>query len=238
MSKGKQSRNFDQKNDSDIAKQVASEHGLSAIVKDSRVVHPKTEQSQESDQQFLKKLAERNGYELFVFDKSLYFQPPSNDKAAVVVLEWGKGLVSFAPEINISEQVTTVEVRGWDVAQKKEFVGKAKQGDEPGRDGDGRSGAEVLKSVCREGGELKVRMPVFSQSEADQVAKAILKKRSEMFVSGSGESIGLPEIKADSNIELRGLGKLFSRTYYVQQATHTISTGGYRTTFKVKDTTI
>jgi uncharacterized protein len=238
MTKGKQSRNFDQKKDSEIASTIADEHGLSADVEDTRIVQPKTEQSQESDQQFLKKLAERNGYELFVFDRTLHFHPPSNDAPADIALEWGKGLVSFAPEINISEQVTTVEVRGWDVAQKKEFIGKARQGDEPGRDSDGRSGAEVMKSVCRDGGELKVRAPVFSQNEADQLAKAILKKRAETFVSGSGESIGLPEIKADSNIDLRGIGRLFSRTYYVQQATHTISTGGYRTTFKVKDTTI
>ena len=108
----------------------------------------------------------------------------------------------------------------------------------PGRDRGERSGAEFLAAVCRDGAELKVRVPVFSQSQADQMAKAILKKRAETFVTGGGESIGLPEIKANTNIELRGLGKLFSRTYYVQQATHTISTGGYRTTFKVKDTTI
>jgi uncharacterized protein len=238
MTKGKDHSNWDNKTDSFIAVQLAKKHGLDAEVTDSRVVHPKTEQSQESDYEFLKKLAVRNGFELFVRDRTLHFHPPSNDKSADVVLEWGKGLVSFAPEVNISEQVSTVEVRGWNVAQKKEFIGKAAQGDEPGRERGERSGAELIKTVCREGADLKVRMPVFSQSEADRVAKAILKKRSEMFVTGSGESIGLPEIKADSNIELRGLGKLFSRTYYVQQATHTISTSGYRTTFKVKDTTI
>ena len=43
---------------------------------------------------------------------------------------------------------------------------------------------------------------------------------------------------ADTNLELKGLGTLFSKTYYVDQSTHTISTSGYKTSFKVKDTTI
>jgi phage protein D len=156
----------------------------------------------------------------------------------VVTLEWGKGLLSFSPEINISQQITSVEVRGWDVNAKKEIVGIAGKGKEPRRDADRRSGGEVMQSVCREQTELKVRVPVFSQQEADRWAEAILKKRSELFVQGSGESIGLPEIRADENIELIGLGRPFSKTYYVEQSTHTIGTSGYRTTFKVKDTTI
>jgi phage protein D len=59
-----------------------------------------------------------------------------------------------------------------------------------------------------------------------------------MLVQGNGESIGLPEIMADTNVELKGLGKMFSKTYYVDQSTHTVSTSGYKTSFKVKDTTI
>jgi phage protein D len=146
--------------------------------------------------------------------------------------------VSFTPEINISEQISRVEVRGWDVTAKKEIIGVAQQGDEPGRDPGRRSGAEFVKKICKDAGELKVRIPAFTQQEVDRKAKALLKRRAELFVKGNGESIGLPEILPDTNIELRGLGKLFSKTYYVEQSTHTISSSGYRTTFKVKDTTI
>ena len=238
MTKGKKSRNWANKTDSDIVTQIAQEHGLTANVKDTRVQHPKTEQSQESDWQFIEKLADRNGYEIHVFDQELSFAPPANDKSAVLSLEWGRGLLSFSPEINIAEQISKVEVRGWDVNSKKEIVGTATAGEEPGRDSQARSGAEVIKAVCRDQGELKVRIPVFSQQEAKRRAEAILKKRSEMFVQGSGESIGLPEIRAQKNIELLGMGKPFDKTYYIEQSTHTINSSGYRTTFKVKDTTI
>jgi phage protein D len=46
----------------------------------------------------------------------------------------------------------------------------------------------------------------------------------------------LPEIRPDRNVELDNLGVPFSKTYYVQEATHRIDTSGYRTRFKVKET--
>lgn len=238
MTKGKKSRNWTNKTDSYIVSQIAQEYGLKPVVEDTRVEHPKTEQSQESDWQFLEKLAERDGYELHSFQKELFFRPPANGKQADLSLEWGKGLLTFSPEINIAEQITKVEVRGFDIKTKKEIVGTATAGEEPGRDPGKRSGGEIVKQVCRDQGELKVRIPVTSQQDAKQRAAAILKKRSELFVQGSGETIGLPGLRANKNIELKGLGKPFSKTYYVEQTTHTISTSGYRTTFKVKDTTV
>ncbi len=242
MTKGKRSDNWTDRTDTEVVKLIAGSYGLDIKAEDTKVKHPKTEQSQESDFQMLEKLAERNGFEMYVYDKTLYFQAPKSNVPAVVTLEWGKGLVSFAPEINISEQVSRVEVRGWDVQKKAEILGIARRGDEPGREPGRRSGAEFIKAIVKkdddEAASLKIRLPVFSKQEAEQRAAAILKKRAEMFVQGSGESIGLPEIMADTNIELKGLGSMFSKTYYVDQSTHTISTSGYKTSFKVKDTTI
>ena len=56
--------------------------------------------------------------------------------------------------------------------------------------------------------------------------------------AGSGESIGLPELKPDTNVAITGLGRAFSKTYYLSEATHTIDNSGYRTSFKVRETTI
>ncbi len=238
MGRGKKSRNWSDRTDSYIVSQIADEYGLTPKVEDTAVKQPKTEQSQESDAQFLERLRDRNDWELYAYDKDLIFRPPANKENAVISLEWGRGLLSFSPEFNIAEQITKIEVRGWDINPKKEILGTATIGDENGRDPGRRSGGEMLKAVCREQGEMKVRKPVFSQQEAKRAAESILKKRSEMFVKGSGESIGLPEIRAGKNIELTGMGKPFNKTYYVEKSTHTINASGYRTTFNVKDTTI
>jgi phage protein D len=83
---------------------------------------------------------------------------------------------------------------------------------------------------------LRLRQPVFTQAEADKRAKAALNEKAKQFLTGEGEAIGLPELRPDRNVELANLGVPFSKTYYIQQATHKIDAGGYRTRFKVKET--
>jgi uncharacterized protein len=236
---------WEKKKDSDAVRDIANRYTLNPKVEDTIVPQPKIVMSQESPANFLNRLAKRNGFEWFVRNTDLYFRAPDNDQRGVIELAWGRGLVSFSPEIRLAEQVSQVEVYGWDVLAKKAIVGKAGKGDEPGRDAtrpSGKSqssGAEYLKKVCRDAAStLRVREPVFSQQEADQRAKAILTRRAEGFVGGRGESIGIPELRANTNVSLQGLGDFFSKTLYVRQTTHTVNASGYRTTFEVGDTTI
>jgi phage protein D len=239
LTKGTQSKNWENKKDSDVVREIARDYNLTANVEDTQVVHPKIERSQESAAQFVGKLAQRNGFEFFVTQKELIFRKPANDKRGVIELEWGRGLVSFSPEINLAEQVAEVEVFGWNIQNKQQIIGKAKRGDEPGRDPNRTSGAEQIQKVCKaDAATLRVREPVFSQQEADLRARAILKRRAEGFVGGRGESFGIPELRANTNVSLGGLGEFFNTTFYVHKTTHTVDASGYRTSFEVKDTTI
>lgn len=243
MTKGTGSKNWEKLTDSDVVRQIAKDYNLKAkddTVDDTKVVLPKIERSGESGAAFVARLAERNGFEFFVTEeKELVFRKPANDKTEVIELEWGRGLLSFSPELSLSEQVAQVEVHGWNIQTKQPIVGKAKRGDEPGRNPTKLSGAEYLQKFCdKEQSTLRIREPVFSQQEADQRARAILKRRAEGFVGGSGESIGIPEIRPNVNIRLGGLGEFFSAAFYIKQATHTVDSSGYRTSFSVKDTTI
>lgn len=80
--------------------------------------------------------------------------------------------------------------------------------------------------------------PVSSQQEADTLTSSMLNRQSEGLISGTAECIGLPEIRAGENIRLEGLGRKFSRRYYIESARHTISSSGYNTSFNVKENTI
>ena len=240
LTKGTGSKSWSNKKDSDVVRDIARDYNLNPKVEDTKVVRPAIVRSQESAEQFVEKLAQRNGFEFFVNDKKeLFFRKPANDKTGIIKLEWGRGLLTFSPEIRLSDQVTEVEVHGWNIQTKQPIVGRASSGDEPGRDARRSSGAEYLERVCnRREGTLRVREPVFSQQEADQHARAILKRRSQGFVGGRGESLGIPELKANVNIELGGLGEFFNTTFYVTNTTHTVNSSGYRTSFQVGDTTI
>jgi hypothetical protein len=236
---GKNSRTWTDATDSTAAREIASYNNLGGgKIESTTEQHKQIEQNQESDWEFLKKLADRNHFELYVDEKKdLHFGKPNDKATAVVRLAWGEGLLTFKPEANLAGQVAKVEVYGWDPDQKKPIVGKASAGEESGLKG--KSAGQNLNGFVRDPGKaptLRLRQPVFTQSEADARAKAALNERAKQFLTGEAEAIGLPELRPDRSVQIDNLGKPFSKTYYIQQATHKIDGNGYRTRFKVKET--
>ena len=239
MMNGRKSEALDKKKDSQVVPSIADLYGLKVGgLDDSKLELPRVEKSQESDFQFLTRLARYNGYEFYVFKNILFFKKPANEASPSVTLEWGKGLVSFSPEVNLSNQYKKVEVHGWDNKAKKPIVGTATIKDLPVRDKKRKSGGELLRPVTgKREAVYRERRPVFSQQEAKIKAIGIFKKLAEGLVKGRGESIGIPEIFIDQNIELKGLGDQFDRVYYIESSQHSFTTSGYQTTFNVKETT-
>jgi phage protein D len=242
LTNGKSARTWNDAYDSDAAHEIASFHNLASNIQKTKVPEPKIEQNQETDFEFLKKLADRNHYELFVDEKkTLHFREPNDRATAVLRLVWGEGLLNFKPVANLAGQVAKVEVYGWDPKKKEKIVGIASAGEESGKDSKGKSPGERLKSFVKDPDKqpvLRLRQPVFTKAEADKRAHAALNERAKQFLTGDAEAIGLPEIRPDTNVEIANLGVPFSKTYYVQQATHKIDSSGYRTRFKVKETTL
>jgi Bacteriophage probable baseplate hub protein len=235
---GKNTRSWTKSSDSHAAHEIASFNNLEAVIEATKEEHQQIEQNQESDWEFLKKLAERNHFELYVDERRrLHFAKPNDKATAVVTLAYGEGLLSFKPEANLAGQISKVEVYGWNPKTKQPFVGRAGAGEESGLSG--KSAGQHLNAFVRDPAKrptLRLRQPVFTQAEANQRAEAALNERAKQFLTGDGEAIGLPEIRPDRNVELTKLGIPFSKTYYIQQATHKIDGNGYRTRFKVKET--
>jgi phage protein D len=239
MTLGKGSRNWHDVSDSDVISKLASEYNLSAVIQNTSEKHAQIEQNQESDFDLLKKLTERNHFEFFVDgDKTLRCGPPRDGAGEAVSLSWGRTLFSFKPEANLANQVAEVEVYGWNVEKKEAFVGKASAGDASGKEADRKSGGELLRSAIGRAPVLRIRQPVFSEAEAKRRAQAILNENAKKFLTGEAECVGLPELLPDTNVRLEDLGPRFSKTYYVQQATHRMDAGGYRTRFKVKEVSL
>lgn len=235
---GKNSRTWSKELESNAVQEIAAYNNLNAKIEVTKERLPQIEQNQESDWSFMKKLADRNHFEIYIDEKrTLHFAPPNDKATAVVRLVWGEGLLSFKPEANLAGQVAKVEVYGWDRNRKEAIVGVARAGEESGLSG--KSAGQRLRSFVRDPTKLptlRLRQPVFTQSEANARAKAALNERAKQFLTGDAESVGLPEIRPNGNVFLDGLGAPFSKTYYVQQATHKIDSNGYRTRFKVKET--
>jgi len=239
MTLGKQSRSWKNITDSGVISNLANEYGLVPAIQSTQEQHAQIEQNQESDLELMKKLADRNHFEFYVSTPNkLHFGEPNDGGDGVVNLLWGRTLLSFKPEANLAAQVSQVEVYGWDPEQKKPIVGKAVAGDESGRDPRRQSGGQRVSAIAKKAPILQVRQPVFTEAEAERRAKAILTDHAKKFLTGEAESVGLPALLPDRNINLGNLGDPFSKTYYIQQTTHKVDSSGYRTRVKVKETTL
>jgi phage protein D len=239
LSVGKNSASWAHRRDSDVAADIAQFHNLTPDITPTKVPQDQIEQNQESDLEFLKKLADRNErYKLYVTGRTLHFGPARDRQEPVVILPFGAGLLSFKPEANLAGQVGAVEVVGWDADHKKVIIGRAQRGDEPGRDPRRESAADYMQSALRDRPTLRIRIPVHNQADADERARAALAERAETFLTGEGETLGLPELRPDAMVGLQAVGGRFSKNYYVDEATHRIDGNGYRTRFKVKETTL
>jgi phage protein D len=249
MMKENKPRSWNEKTDSEVVKEMSSLYSLQAFpneddpfpqkesIEATELRHPQIiKQEKENDFEFIKRLAERNYYEFFVFRKTLYFRKPARQLKPVVTLEWNKSLVSFSPEFNIAERLFQVDVLGQDTDKKKiNIVGTAKINND-----EIKKIREIKSTRARQGRQAteqllteQVKQPVTSEEHAKNMAKAILLKKHEDVLKGSGESIGVPDLLAGTNIEILGLGRKFSKIYYLKTTNHSISNSGYRTTFSV-----
>lgn len=238
MTLGKNSQPWSNASDSDVIAEIARGYNLMGDIQSTIEKHPVIEQNQESDLEFINKLAKRNHFTVYVRENTLRFGKPKEQGDGVLVLRWGEGLLNFKPEANLAGQVSRVEVVGWDVNTKKSIVGRAEAGAVSGLDSGNSSAANLLGNAKFQQPVLRLRQPVFSQADADKRARAFLNEKAKQFLTGDAESIGLPEIRPDTNVTLDNLGAHFSKTYYVQQATHKVDTNGYRTRFKVAESSL
>ncbi|HYJ30862.1 MAG TPA: contractile injection system protein, VgrG/Pvc8 family [Allosphingosinicella sp.] len=231
------SRHWDKAKISDAITAVAGANALSANVQSTRTIEASLDQNQESDLAFIERMAELSGSIFYMRAGKFYFGPRSSRSPALEI-PWGQGLERFSPSANLADQVSAVEVHGWSAIEAAAIVGKAKRGDEKGRDGQRKSGGDWLATALGDAPTIKVGAPVRDQAEADARALAILEARAHNFVTGEGECIGVPGIMPDTRLTLSGLGRVFSKSYYVSEATHRLDENGYHTRFAVQEPTL
>jgi len=238
LGKSNKPDHWENRRDSDVVADLAKRKGIRADTQRTEPEKVRIDKAQETDLRFLERLAERNCATFYMRGDMLHFGPRNNNRSGILSMEWGKGLLGFNPEANLAEQVSEVVLHGWSPEQASPIIGRSTRGDETGRDSGRESGGDRVAEALCEPVTLHLRQPVHSQAEADRRAEALLEERAEDFLKGSGECIGLPDVLPDSNLDLGGLGRLFSRVYYVKQATHSVGSDGYRTRFEVQETTL
>jgi uncharacterized protein len=229
--RGRNTRTFVDMKDSEIAEKIGRELQLKVDTEDTQITHQYVLQSNQSDIDFLLERARRIRYEVVVKDKTLFFRKAANNKSKIVSIEFGLTLTSFYPRLSTMKQVSEVIVQGWDHKKKEAIIGKAQQGDETSKMKGQKLGVAISESAFAASKTFVVDQPVFSEGEANQIAKGLFNDMTVEFIAGEGTAIGNTDIRAGEVIELLKLGQRFSGPYYVTSATHTINRKGYITRF-------
>lgn len=220
------------KTDSQVAEAIAGDAGLSLEADSTTPTYKHIYQDNQSDLEFLMGRAWRIGFECFVADGKLYFRNPPTSGSGQT-LTYGVDLISFAPRVNVSEQVSSVIVKGWDPAAKQAIQGQANgSGDyQPSISfGTGDSAAGDYFGTAE---LVIVDQPLENQAEGNNMAQARLNERSGAFVQAEGVAFRAPSIKAGERVTIDGVGTKFSGDYAVTRARHVWNSKGWTTYFSV-----
>jgi len=230
-----ETHHYKERTDGHIARQIARRLNLKKGTIKEGNKHEFIAQQNRFDIVFLMERARRIGYEVSITeDGELNFQPSTHTTQKNYVLEWGKSLIHFRPTLSTAKQVSEVVVRGWNPKKKQPIIGRAQRRDLETK-GLGTAGiTQQVENAFNQSVEITVDRPIRDKREADQLAKEKLEQIAKGLLAGEGSTIGLPDLRAGSLIEIRNLGRTFSGNYYVTDTTHTIGEGGYSTRFSVR----
>jgi phage protein D len=242
LHRGRHTETYKNVTDSDIARKVANRASLTIGQIDSTSgTFDHVSQANQSDWDFLKSRAREIGYELTMDDGKFSFRQPIQASGAPqpgdyqnhsdpLQLVFGDDLIEFRPRITSAEQVSTINVRGWDPERKQLVLGSAQP-------------ATVAVSVQKDPSGLAgtfgsptytaVDRPLAEQGQVDAVAASIAEAIASAFAEADGVARGNPKLKAGATVSIGVVGDQFEGQYTLSEARHVFNEHGYRTHFVI-----
>jgi phage protein D len=229
-------RTFTDQSYSNIARTIASEAELQAVVDDTSKFEPFIRKNNnDTYYSFLESLAAKAGFTFSIDRRTMNFIKPKDDRKEILTLALGKDIISFSPRMNTTNLVTEVEVRGHNPKDPNTpIVGSARTGSERAQEPGRRTASQVAADRNGDIKRVLTGMIVNSVAHANAIAEAELNRRSDTFIEGDVASIGIPQVRPGVTVKLDKMGKKFSGKYYVTETSHSVGNGGYQLRFKVK----
>jgi phage protein D len=228
--------------DSDIATSIFGDYNFLPQVdstEPSRQSDDVTTIQRGTDIQFLRTLAHRNGFECYVEanpttgDIEGHFHPPQNDQAVQGVLTVNMGEATNVNSFNARYDMlrpTAARVTGLDIESQEDQpadaqeTGLAEMGQETTIARDRPRQVMLAQTGLSQTGELQT----LAQSVTDRSAWAISAQGELNTVAYGGI------LRAKRPVNVRGAGRQFSGTYYVEQVHHSFTGDSYTQRFTLR----
>ncbi|MBD2207058.1 VgrG-related protein [Calothrix sp. FACHB-1219] len=234
LHRGRYNRSFLNKTDSDIVKDIASEAGIGIEkIEPSGEVHEYVFQENQTNMEFLRERAARIGFELFIQNNKLYFRKPESQES--IKLKWLVDISKFSTRVTSAEQVSSVEVRGWDYTQKQAIASTAKAEKVITETGNNKGSSSSTKFANLKAPKMTVvDQPIATPNQAQKMAQALCDELGGEFVYADAKAVGNPKVRPGKVIEIEGLGKRYSGKYYVTETRHFYTQRIYTTEFSIR----
>jgi len=241
LNRGRKTCAWLEKSDDDIVKELAGGAGIPiGDVRSVTPVQPYVLQANQTDWEFLRARAREIGYDLDIAEGRLDFKPPTKAKTAPNAgtfsnaggrrLVFGANLSVFRPRVTAAEQVTGIEVRGWDVTNKKAISATATAetvsalvGLEP----------KTMAGQFDAGTYVSVARAVPTVEEAKSIAKSIAERVASAAIEAEGTADGNHELRAGAAINISNVGPPFNGKYVLSATRHVFDSNGYKTQFTI-----
>lgn len=228
-SASRRTETYEKLTDSDIVQKVIGRAGLQAGQIDATTEkHDYVIQRNESDLEFMKKLAGRNNYVLCANEGKVDFK-----KA-----QFGSGPVEISPDMieDMDYQMSAVQVppqittTGWDYVATSKVEGSAGAGDIEAI-GSGKNAVEAAAMIWKDTNNVADVM-VHSQGTAKEVAVSELNRLARNFLRGSARVDGNAALFAGAKVKFKGHPDGFNAEVYVISSRHLFEIKrGYATEF-------
>ena len=232
----RRTRTFEDVTTEDVLNQVASEHGLQAVLDvPAEPSYAVLAQVNQSDLAFLRDRVRSVDAEVWITGDTLHAQRRGDRREDEVTLTYGQGLREFSVLADLAHQCTAFVVSGWDSEAKERITGRADEQAVQGETDGGESGPAILQAAFGDRIEQMVHTVPFTEAEARPHAEAAFRQRARRFVEGRGVALGDARLRVGARVTLRGLGRLFNGAYTVVGVQHTFDIPtGFRTRFDVQ----
>jgi phage protein D len=228
LTRSRHSRIFENKSDAEIAAGIAQQAGLAfgPSGAEGAIAHGRVFQHNQTDLEFLRDRAARIGYEVFVDDKTLYFQRrpdrlPISLGCAPTRAGSQVSLKMFLPRTASPGSVSKVTVRGWDALKQEEIVGTATRRVIP-LSRDALQMTEPPGSSFDAGFVQALNSAVVSHGAAFGTLAAL----TEEDLSGEAEADGSADLRVKALVVIDHAGDSFNGQYHVVGVSHRYNRDG------------
>lgn len=218
---------------SEIVKKSGYKDYYESFVIDSSIKSPQgenknlIEMTDESDYDFLVRVAKKMGCEFFVSQNVLYFRKKRGKTEPIMSISHKNAIIDLEANFNIMGMVKSVEMRSLNNASGEVIIGKSQSNT-------AYYNSTAASKIIENASKIIIDSTINSESEAKDRADVELDDIIWKFGIYKVEVIGIPELIPGRFVTIKDLGKNINKNVYITKVEHVINNRGFKTKLEAR----